>query len=234
MIPVLDEAENVEPLLDEIRSVLDDTAAAPAEVLFVDDGSRDGSPDRLKPLVDGKRIRLIRHARRCGKSAALLTGIRAAQSPWIVTMDGDRQNDPRDVPRLIAMAESGGAGHALVAGLRAKRRDTWARRFASRFANGLRKTLLGDDCPDTACGLKLMRRDVFLALPYFDGLHRFLPALVRMHGHRVAFLPVNDRPRERGRSKYGNLSRAVVGLADLLGVMWLRLRSTLPATRDAE
>jgi len=234
VIPVLDEAENVEPLLEEIRSVLDGIAA-PAEILFVDDGSTDGTAARLSSLADGEHVRLIRHHRRCGKSAALLTGIRAAQSPWIVTMDGDRQNDPRDVPRLIAVAESGGGpAPALVAGLRAKRRDSWARRFASRFANGLRKSLLGDDCPDTACGLKLMRRDVFLALPYFDGLHRFLPALVQIHGHRVAFLPVNDRPRERGQSKYGNLSRAVVGLADLLGVMWLRLRSTLPAAHDAE
>lgn len=235
IIPVYDEAENVEPLLAEIRSVLDGTDHAPAEILFVDDGSRDGTSERLAPLLDGERIRLIRHARRCGKSAALLTGIRAAQSPWIVTMDGDRQNDPRDVPRLIAAAgTAAGAPPALVAGLRAKRRDTLARRFASRFANGLRKTLLGDDCPDTACGLKLMRRDAFLALPYFDGLHRFFPALFRIHGHRVAFLQVNDRPREHGRSKYGNLSRAVVGLADLFGVMWLRLRSTLPARHHTE
>jgi dolichol-phosphate mannosyltransferase len=235
IIPVHDEADNVEPLLAEIRSVLDGTADAPAEILFVDDGSRDGTAELLAPHVDGEKVRVIRLARRCGKSAALLTGARAARSPWIVTMDGDRQNDPRDVPRLIAAARSAsGEQPALVAGLRAKRRDTWARRFASRFANGLRKTLLGDDCPDTACGLKLMRRDAFLALPYFDGLHRFFPALFKIHGHPVAFLPVNDRPRERGSSKYGNLSRAVVGLADLLGVMWLRLRSTLPAPRGPE
>lgn len=221
----------MEPLLAEIRAVLDGTADAPAEIIFVDDGSRDATVERLTPLLDAARgVRLIRHLRRSGKSAALLTAIRAAQSPWIVTMDGDRQNDPRDIPRLIAAVDSAqGAMPALVAGLRAKRRDTLARRLASRVANGLRKTLLGDDCPDTACGLKLIRRDVFLALPYFDGLHRFLPALVKIHGHPVAFLSVNDRPREHGRSKYGNLSRAVVGIADLLGVMWLRMRTTLPA-----
>lgn len=229
------------PLLAEIRTILDGTAAEPAEIVFVDDGSTDATAERLAPLLDPARgIRLIRHVRRCGKSAALLTGIRAAESPWIITMDGDRQNDPRDLPRMIAVVEealakdSAAPVPALVAGLRAKRRDTLARRFASRFANGLRKTLLGDDCPDTACGLKLMRRDVFLGLPLFDGLHRFFPALVKIHGHRVAFLSVNDRPREAGRSKYGNLSRAVVGLADLLGVMWLRLRTTLPAPRDAD
>jgi dolichol-phosphate mannosyltransferase len=236
VIPLHDEAENVAPLLAEIRAVLDGTPAEPAEIVFVDDGSADATVGRLAPLLDPARgIRLIRHARRCGKSAALLTGIRAAESPWIITMDGDRQNDPRDLPRMIALVEESAApAPALVAGLRAKRRDTLARRFASRFANGLRKTLLGDDCPDTACGLKLMRRDVFLGLPLFDGLHRFFPALVKIHGHRVAFLSVNDRPREAGRSKYGNLSRAVVGLADLLGVLWLRLRTTLPAPRDAD
>ncbi len=232
VIPLHDEAENVAALLAEIREVLQGDTA-PAEILFVDDGSSDDTAARLAPLLDaGSGIRLIRHVRRCGKSAALLTGIRAAESPWIATMDGDRQNDPRDVPRLIAAAAAEGA--ALVAGLRAKRRDTLARRFASRFANHLRKALLGDDCPDTACGLKLMRRDVFLGLPYFDGLHRFFPALVKIHGHRVAFVAVNDRPRQHGRSKYGNLSRAVVGLADLFGVMWLRLRTTLPAPRAPE
>jgi dolichol-phosphate mannosyltransferase len=215
--------------------VLDGTEAAPAEIIFVDDGSTDATVARLTPLLDASRgVRLLRHGVRSGKSAALLTAIRAADSPWIVTMDGDRQNDPRDIPRLIAAAQSAGKTPALVAGLRAKRRDTLARRLASRFANGLRKTLLGDDCPDTACGLKLMRRDVFLGLPYFDGLHRFFPALIKIHGHPVAFLAVNDRPREHGRSKYGNLSRAVVGLADLLGVMWLRMRTTLPAPSAPE
>lgn len=224
------------PLIQEIRDVLDGTPAEPAEIIFVDDGSTDGTVSRLTPELDPARgVRLLRHARRCGKSAALLTGISAAESPWIVTMDGDRQNDPRDLPRMIALVENAAAPiPALVAGLRAQRRDTLARRLASRFANGLRKSLLGDDCPDTACGLKLMRRDVFLGLPLFDGLHRFFPALIKIHGYRVAFLRVNDRPREAGRSKYGNLSRAVVGLADLLGVMWLRLRTTLPAPGKPE
>jgi dolichol-phosphate mannosyltransferase len=224
------------PLIREIRDVLDGTPAEPAEIIFVDDGSRDDTVARLTPELDPARgIRLLRHARRCGKSAALLTGIRAAQSPWIITMDGDRQNDPRDLPRMIAMVENAVEPiPALVAGLRADRQDTVSRRFASRFANGLREALLGDDCPDTACGLKLMRRDVFLGLPLFDGLHRFFPALIKIHGHRVAFVLVNDRPREAGRSKYGNLSRALVGIADLLGVLWLRLRTTLPVLRQPE
>mgnify|MGYP001476005396 CR=1 FL=1 len=215
--------------------MLENTAYAPAEIVFVDDGSFDGTAERLERHADGDKVRVIRLARRCGKSAALLTGVRAARTPWIVTMDGDRQNDPRDIPRLIAAAERpGGKPPDLVAGLRAKRRDTLARRFASRFANGLRRALLGDDCPDTACGLKLLRREAFLALPYFDGLHRFFPALFKIHGRGVAFLPVNDRARQSGSSKYGNLSRAVVGLADLLGVMWLRFRTTLPRPHDAE
>lgn len=226
VIPVLNEQDNVLPLVEELFEVLGNGPAF--EVVFVDDGSTDDTAARIiaaKPRFPG--LRLVRHARRSGKSAALRSGVGIARGTWVVTMDGDGQNDPRDVPRLLDAAEKDPTV-ALVAGIRRKRDDTIWRRIASRIGNGVRRSLLHDNCPDTACGLKLIRRDVFLGLPFFDSLHRFFPALVRRHGHGVAMIPVNDRARRTGTSKYTNLGRAVAGIFDLMGVVWILRRTTLP------
>jgi len=237
VIPVLNEQDNVLDVAEELYAVLpaarpaaSDRAASDFEIIFVDDGSTDATVERLSTArARFPELRLIRHGSRAGKSAALRTGIQAARSPWIVTMDGDGQNDPRDVAGLLAAAERD-PGVALVAGLRTRRDDTVSRRFASRIGNGVRRFLLRDDCPDTACGLKAIRRDVFLELPFFDGLHRFLPALVRARGHGVVMQAVNDRARRTGQSKYTNLGRAAVGFFDLAGVVWLIRRSSHPST----
>ena len=171
---------------------------------------------------------MLRHDRRCGKTAALITGVMAARAPWIVTMDGDGQDNADDVPRLLELAWAG--GEPVAAGRRHphRRRDPWSRRFATKFANGLRQALLHDNCPDTACGLKAFRRDIFLRLPVFEGMHRFLPALFQTYGHPLVCCPVTHRPRLAGVSKYTNFGRAVVGLSDMLGVIWLQRRTRLP------
>lgn len=226
VIPVLNEQDNVLPQAEELAEVLG--AGGEFEVLFVDDGSTDATVDRVnEAMARFPFIRLLRHPARAGKSAALITGARAARAPWVVTMDGDRQNDPRDVPRLLAEAAKDDR-IVLVAGMRRRRDDTLAKRVTSRLGNGIRRAMLHDACPDTACGLKLLRRDVLLALPYFDSLHRFFPALVQGRGLAYVNLAVNDRARVAGRSKYTNLGRAAVGLFDLFGVVWLLRRTTLP------
>lgn len=232
VIPAHNEADNVVPLAEELFQVLADGPAF--EVIFVDDGSTDGTAAALAATLGRfQGMRLIRHDRRSGKSAALRAGVAAARGQWIVTMDGDGQNDPRDVPRLLQEADRDPAT-ALVAGIRRRRDDTVWRRLASRVGNGVRQALLHDDCPDTACGLKLIRRDVFAGLPFFDSLHRFFPALVRLHGHKVAMIAVNDRARRAGRSKYTNVGRALAGIFDLMGVAWLMRRTTLPGTTTEE
>ncbi|MFB4204160.1 Dodecaprenyl-phosphate galacturonate synthase [wastewater metagenome] len=221
VIPVFNEAENVRPLADEVRTALD--GVDNYEIVFVDDGSTDDSMRRLLRLRDADpRIRVIAHERNAGQSAALATGVAAARGGWVVTLDGDGQNDPADIPRLIAERERSAAD--LVAGWRRRRHDTWLKRVSSRVANGVRRRVLGDDCPDTGCGLKLFRRSIFLALPHFDHMHRFLPALFRQAGAGVATVPVNHRARRAGRSKYGLGNRLWVGIVDLFGVLWLRHR----------
>lgn len=226
LVAVFDEADNIAAVTEEILA-----AAAPLgsfELVYVDDGSRDATPERLRALKADARIRVLRHDRRCGKTAALVTGVLAAGAPWIATMDGDGQDDAHDLPRLLELAWAGGEPSPLVAGIRMHRRDSWSRRFATRFANGLRQRLLRDECPDTACGLKVFRREAFLRLPVFEGMHRFLPALFQLYGHPLVCCPVAHRPRLAGKSKYSNFGRAVVGLSDLLGVIWLRRRTRLP------
>lgn len=226
LIPLHDEQDNVLPLLAELYAAL--AAGPPFEVLLIDDGSTDQTAARAQAaLAEYPTLRLIRHQQRAGKSAAMVTGARHAIGRWLLFIDGDRQNDPADIPLLLA-ALANRPEIALVAGHRMRRQDTLSKRLASRFANGLRRTLLRDDCPDTACGLKLIDRDLFLDLPYIDCLHRFIPALVRGRGREYLNVQVNDRPRLHGQSKYTNLNRAAVGLFDLFGVMWLLRRQSRP------
>ena len=226
VIAVLNEAENIDPVCDELLGKLG--PVAPFEVVFVDDGSTDDTAARLRAQCRAHReFRLLRHDRRCGKTAALRTGSAAARGEWIATMDGDGQNDPADVAGMLQAGWRAG-GAPLVAGVRTQRMDTTSKRFGSRFANRFRQSLLRDDCPDTGCGLKAFRRDDFLKLPAFEGMHRFLPALFQMYGHPMLLHPVTDRARLTGLSKYSNLGRALVGIGDLFGVLWLRSRTHVP------
>lgn len=235
IIPVFNEAENVVPLLEQIRSAL--ATIGDYEVVFVDDCSNDGTADRLlgelvqpvlAPFV-GPVVRIIRHGSRSGQSAAIHTGVQAARSAWIATLDGDGQNDPADIPALLDRAWAPD-GPSLIGGLRRKRRDVWPKRMATRIANGLRQAVLNDGCEDTGCGIKVFHRDAFLALPFFAAMHRFLPALFQINGYQVAFVEVNHRPRRHGVSKYGILRRAAIGIVDLLGVLWLKRRTSLPSS----
>jgi dolichol-phosphate mannosyltransferase len=226
VIPVRNEAENIAPLVEEIRSALEGSIRY--EVVFVDDGSEDATPAEVARLAaEVPKVRLIRHAHHCGQSGAIRTGVRAARADWVTTLDGDGQNDPADIPKLwrLGMATSGSAP-LLVNGHRKRRQDRWSKRWASRVANTVRSWLLGDETPDTGCGLKLFRRSLFLDLPYFDHMHRFLPALVLREGGTVYSVTVNHRLRRRGISKYGVFDRLGVGIIDLFGVMWLMRRGT--------
>ncbi len=226
VVPVRNEQDNILPLVAEIQAALGGIFRY--EIIYVDDGSNDGTPARLQEATTRcPSLRVLRHRHSCGQSTALVTGIRAAQGPLIATLDGDGQNDPADIPALLAVAQADG-GALLVAGWRARRHDTWLRRFSSRIANGVRGRLLGDHTPDTGCGLKVFPRQLFLELPYFDHMHRFLPALFLRAGGRVESIPVNHRPRTRGTSKYGLHNRLWVGIVDLLGVRWLQARSRQP------
>jgi dolichol-phosphate mannosyltransferase len=222
VVPVCNEAGNVEPLAREIDAAL---AGRAYEMIFVDDGSTDDTAAILLKLKGAlPALRVLRHSFRSGQSAAVASGVRAARAPWIATLDGDGQNDPADIPKLIA-ARDENRGFALVMGNRkGSRRDTVYRRLQSSIANGVRSGLLGDGTPDTGCGIKLFPRDLFLELPRFDHMHRFLPALFQRHGARVISVPVSHRPRLRGTSKYGMLNRLWVGIVDIAGVMWLRRR----------
>jgi dolichol-phosphate mannosyltransferase len=228
VIPVRNEAPNIAPLVGEIRAALE--GRLDYEIVYVDDGSSDDTAAAIVALAQGfPRLRLIRHARSYGQSAAVRTGVIAARAEWIATLDGDGQNDPADIPQLWAVAHAAmQPPPLLIAGHRQKRRDTISKRLSSRIANAIRRRLLGDGTPDTGCGLKLFRRDLFLELPFFDHLHRFLPALVLRQGGRTVSVPVNHRPRERGVSNYGVFDRLWVGIADLLGVMWLQRRAKNP------
>jgi dolichol-phosphate mannosyltransferase len=224
VVPVCNEAENVGPLAREIAEAL---TGRPFEILFVDDGSTDKTADAVRAARDAgiPEIRLLRHSFRSGQSAAVTTGVRNARAEWIATLDGDGQNDPADLPALwTAKGEPANASVRLFQGNRVTRRDTPYRRLQSRVANGVRSSLLGDGTPDTGCGIKLMHRETYLSLPYFDHMHRFLPALFMRTGARVISIPVRHRPRSRGQSKYGMFDRLWVGIVDIFGVMWLRRR----------
>jgi len=229
VIPSHNESENILRLLAEIREALD--ARVSYEVVVVDDCSDDATSTLLRQAAASfPTLRAFRHHRQCGQSTALVTGVRNSRAPWIATLDGDGQNDPADIPKLLAVLRDShrGSGLGLIAGHRAKRKDTWLKRLSSRIANGIRSRLLHDQTPDTGCGLKLFERDAFLALPHFDHVHRFLPALFQRAGLKVVSVPVNHRPRTRGQSHYGVGNRLWVGIVDMLGVMWLQRRSRLP------
>jgi len=227
VIAVFNEAENVAAVARETLGALEARAAKDSfEIVFVDDGSTDATVANLKALND-PRIVVVRHLGRCGKSQAVRTGVLASRGRWIGTMDGDGQNDPVDVAKMYDLALKAG-GSPLVAGVRRRRHDPASRLVATRIANGLRQSLLNDGCPDTGCGLKLFERDAFLVLPVFEGQHRFLPALFKTYGHPLILHDVNHRARSAGVSKYSNIGRALVGIVDLFGVVWLRARTRAP------
>ena len=231
LIPAKNEASNLTPLLEEIRSAL---VGEDYEVIVVDDGSTDSSVVELNALKAAgfHRLRILSHQRSLGQSTSIYHAAKAARGHWLVTLDGDGQNDPADIPGMVALvrgSEGTAGGVKLVAGHRVNRRDTASKRWASRFANGLRSRLLKDATPDTGCGLKLIEREAFLQLPYFDHMHRYIPALIQRHNGRMIVHPVNHRHRSAGVSKYGNIDRALVGILDLFGVWWLIKRTRLDA-----
>src|SRR5580704_6407305 len=219
VVPVRNEAGNIAPLVGEIAAAL---AGRAFEIVYVNDGSQDGTADELCGLMaQHPWLRQIRHTQSCGQSAAVRSGVAAARAPIVATLDGDGQNDPAYLPALMAALEAGAPRLGLIAGQRTGRKSTGFKRLQSRIANGVRRAFLRDGTRDTGCGLKAFPREVFLALPYFDGLHRFLPALVRRDGYEVAYVDVIDRPRRHGRSNYGAFDRLWIGIRDLFGVRWL-------------
>ena len=226
VVPVFDEAGAAPGLAREIAAAF---AGRSFEILFVDDASRDGTRAALEALkADIPQLRILVHGRNAGQSRAVRTGVLAARGPIIVTLDGDGQNDPADAPALADALAAGPPKLGLVGGERVGRRDTPSKRLASRLANAVRRRILADGAIDTGCGLKAFRREAFLRLPYFDHIHRYLPALMLREGFEIAFRTVGHRPRASGRSKYTNLGRLWAALTDLQGVLWLKARSRDP------
>ncbi|WP_371875791.1 glycosyltransferase family 2 protein [Alsobacter metallidurans] len=232
VVPVRNEAGNVGPLVAEIEAAC--ARLGVFEVVYVNDGSTDATEGALVDLMATRPwLRQIRHARSCGQSAAVRSGVRAATAPIVVTIDGDGQNDPAYIPKLVEALDAAGASAGLAAGQRLGRKDTGFKKLQSRIANGVRSRVLRDGTRDTGCGLKALRRDVYLSLPYFDALHRFMPALVRREGYEVVLVDVVDRPRLTGVSNYGFFDRLWVGILDLAGVWWLiRRRRTAPVATE--
>ncbi len=225
--PMKNEEGNVAMMADEIAEAC--AGLAPFEAIFVNDGSTDGTSAAIAAAARRHPwLREVRHAESCGQSAAVLSGVRSARAPICCTLDGDGQNPPAEIPKLVTPLLEGDPGVGLVAGQRVARQDTWSKKLASKFANRLRRTLLKDDTRDTGCGLKAFRREAFLALPFFDHIHRYLPALMKREGWRVALVDVSHRARGEGASNYTNFGRALVGALDLLGVWWLMRRRKLP------
>ena len=232
VIPVKNEADAIVPLVEEVEAALG--GRFDFETIVVDDGSTDATLNTLKAAMARlPRLRVIRHAANRGQSAGVRTGVRYARGTWIATLDGDGQNDPADLPAMWDRL-SVEPKPDMVAGHRVQRKDTASKRIASRLANRIRSAMLRDETPDSGCGIKLFRRELFLDLPYFDHMHRFLPALARRHGARVVSVPVNHRPRLAGRTNYTNFGRLRAGILDLLGVWWLIRRARLPIDAKEE
>ena len=233
VVPVHNEAENLRPLINEICIALNDIVGE-YEIIYVDDGSYDDSVEQLLAIkAELPQLRVLAHHKCCGQSASIVTGVKAARASLIVTLDGDGQNDPADIPNLYeVLKEAPNSDYLLVMGFRTKRKDTWIKRFSSKIANKVRSGLLGDDTPDTGCGLKVFTQTAFLDMPHFDHMHRFLPALMIRQGGSVISLKVNHRPRERGISNYSTLDRLAVGIIDLLGMLWLQRRANKPQVKE--
>jgi dolichol-phosphate mannosyltransferase len=236
VIPVRNEAENINPLIGEIVTAM--MGAEAYEIIYVDDGSND---ETAKVLAEAQMrvstLRVIRHEQSCGQSTAVYTGTKAAKYPCIATLDGDGQNDPADIPRLyevLLQQQQTIPDLRMIAGWRNKRHDSAWKLFSSKVANTVRSGLLGDNTPDTGCGLKVFSRESFLELPYFDHMHRFLPALIIRAGGRVISEPVNHRARSQGHSKYGTLDRLWAGIIDLIGVIWLIKRARIPSVKEIQ
>ena len=233
VIPVHNEEESIGSLIDEITTALSEKYQH--EIIVVDDGSTDNTLDVLLKIKENlSTLRVVKHLNNSGQSTAVRTGVQHAKSAWIATLDGDGQNDPADIPNLYNELINNQASDPwlVVAGYRKKRKDTWLKRISSRYANGIRDRLLRDGTPDTGCGLKVFARDSFLALPYFDHMHRYIPALFQRQGGRVVSIEVNHRHRMQGTSKYGFHNRLWVGIVDILGVRWLQNRARLTKTEE--
>jgi dolichol-phosphate mannosyltransferase len=234
VVPVRNEAENIAPVIGEIAAALD--GRWNYEIIYVDDGSTDATPERLASAMKSRpNLRQVRHAASTGQSAAVRSGVRVARGAIVATLDGDGQNNPAFLPDLISAIEQGGERTGLAAGQRVGRKDTGFKKIQSRIANSVRNSILHDGTRDTGCGLKAFRREVFLALPYFDGLHRFLPALVRREGYDIVYVDVIDRPRHSGVSNYGFFDRLWIGIMDLAGVWWLiRRKKPTPVATEVK
>ena len=234
VVPVRNEADNIAPLIEEIGAALDGRWAY--EIVYVNDGSTDATGERLSAIMKQRsNLRQLRHARSAGQSAAVRSGVRAACGAIVATLDGDGQNNPAFLPELIAAVENGRGRIGLAAGQRVGRKDTGFKKLQSRVANKVRSAILHDGTRDTGCGLKAFPREVFLAMPYFDGLHRFLPALVRREGYEIAYVKVIDRPRHSGVSNYGFFDRLWIGIMDLAGVWWLiRRKKSTPVASEVQ
>ncbi|MDY4298128.1 MULTISPECIES: glycosyltransferase family 2 protein [unclassified Xanthomonas] len=231
VVPVFNERDNVPPLVAEIVAALRGTIDF--EIVYVDDHSRDDTLAVLEGLkASTPELRVLHHVSQSGQSTAVRNGVKAARGLWIATLDGDGQNDPADIPKLLASRQAAEPLVKLFAGWRVSRQDSGSKRWASKWANAIRARMLRDDTPDTGCGIKLFEREAFLDLPYFDHMHRYLPALMQRAGWQTLSVPVNHRHRTSGVSKYNNLNRALVGIRDLRGVAWLIARSRRTAVQE--
>lgn len=230
VIPCFNEADNIVALVEEVVTAC---SGLLFEILVIDDASTDDSASRIRHALPafGGRLRLIQHRQNAGQSAGVCSGVDAARGRIVVTLDGDGQNDPADIPALVAaLGRHASPSRVIICGHRQRRQDTWVRRLSSRVANGVRSRALGDATPDTGCGLKAFERSLFLQLPRFNHMHRFLPALVRRSGGEAVSVPVNHRPRLHGQSKYGIGNRLWVGIVDIFGVIWLQSRAFRPTS----